>query len=299
VDATLWRCDPAAAEVAIGGPVLDTQAYVLDARLRPVPVGVVGELYVSGAGLARGYLGRPGLTAERFTASPLVPVPGGRMYRTGDLARWNGEGELEFRGRADDQVKIRGFRIELGEIQAALTGHPQLGQAAVVLRQDGPGEPRLVAYVVTVGTVWTPALRDDVQTHLRRRLPDYMLPVLVPIDAVPLTVNGKLDRDALPAPERTAGTGRPPTTEQEHRLCAAFAEVLDLPAVGLDDDFFDLGGHSLLATRLLSRVRKVLGVDVPLRTLYEARTVAGLTGLQKGSRPARPALRPMRIKEDS
>jgi amino acid adenylation domain-containing protein len=300
VDATLWRCDPAAAEVAIGGPVLDTQVYVLDARLRPVPVGVVGELYVSGAGLARGYLNRPGLTAERFVAGPFGA--GGRMYRTGDLARWNTRGELEFRGRADDQVKIRGFRIEPGEVQAAVISHPQVVRAAVVLREDGVGESRLVAYVVTDGAVWTPVLRDDVLAHLGRRLPDYMVPVLVAVDEIPLTVNGKLDRDALPAPQPdAAGPARRPADPREELVANAFADVLGIDQVGVDDDFFALGGHSLLAVRLASRIRTLLGVELDIRVVFDAPTAAGLAAHladAAGSRPplvarARPARPPL------
>ncbi|PWW60408.1 non-ribosomal peptide synthetase [Actinokineospora spheciospongiae] len=285
--------------VGIGGPIDNTGCHVLDDRLRPVPVGVPGELYLGGAQVARGYLGRPGLTAQRFVAAPFGP-PGERVYRTGDLVRWRADGTLDFLGRVDHQVKIRGFRVEPGEVEAALAGHPDVAQAAVLavpVTRGGAVEQRLVGYVVPrAGTTPTAAA---LRGHLADRLPDYLVPAaFVRLAALPTTPSGKVDRTALPAPDLTPdGSGRGPRTPREAVLCELFAEVLGVARVGVDDGFFDLGGHSLLATRLVSRVRAVLGVELAVRAVFEAPTAALLAGRLDGTagaaRPApAPATRP-------
>ncbi|MFI6475799.1 amino acid adenylation domain-containing protein [Streptomyces sp. NPDC050516] len=282
---------------AIGTPVLNTRVYVLDAWLRPVPATVPGELYIAGAGLARGYLNRPGLTAERFVADP-YGEPGTRMYRTGDLVRWGADGHLEYLGRFDHQVKVRGFRIELGEIENALTRHPGVAQAVVTVREDRPGEQLLVGYVVPTAAAPTPA---EFRTHLAGLLPEYMVPsAFVALDVLPLTPNGKVDRKALPGPDLGPRSGgRAVRSPQEELLCQVFAEVLGLAGIGPDDDFFEHGGHSLLAARVLSRVRAVLGAELPVRALFDARTPAALAARLPGAEAARPVLRPVDVRPET
>ncbi|HEX6908775.1 MAG TPA: amino acid adenylation domain-containing protein, partial [Longimicrobium sp.] len=276
----------------IGGPVANARCYVLDAAGEPSPIGVPGELYLAGACLARGYLGRPVLTAERFVADPFVP--GARMYRTGDRARWQADGRLEFLGRADDQVKVRGFRIEPGEVEAALEAHEAVREAVVVAREDAPGGRRLVGYVVPApgASAHAAALR----AHLQARLPEHMVPdALVVLDAFPLTPSGKVARRALPAPDAPAENAAhvAPRTPSEELLAGIFADVLNVGKVGARDDFFALGGHSLLATRVVSRVREAFGVELPLRDLFDASTVEALAaridGLGRGGAAAVPA----------
>ncbi|MDR3032790.1 MAG: amino acid adenylation domain-containing protein, partial [Kitasatospora sp.] len=297
----LDRATAAAAQAStVGVNIPDLRVYVLDSRLRPTPPGVTGEMYVAGAGLSRGYLGRPGLTADRFAADPYAAFfgeAGARMYRTGDLARRRADGGLDYLGRADHQVKIRGFRIELGEIEAVLAAHLAVRDVAVRLREDTPGDRRLVAYVVTAAETPDRVLLD----HAAARLPEYMLPsAFVALDALPLTPNGKLDTRALPAPAYTVrAVGRGPRSPREEILCTLFTEVLGVPRVTIDDSFFDLGGHSLLATRLAARIRAALGVELSVRQLFDTPTVAGLSAALDGAERARTALtagpRPSRL----
>ncbi|MBW3570023.1 MAG: amino acid adenylation domain-containing protein, partial [Gemmatimonadetes bacterium] len=296
---TFTCCHTVAAEwsggsIPIGAPGSNTQVYVLDRALRPVAVGVPGELYAGGHGVARGYLGRAGMTAERFIPDPFGRAPGGRMYRTGDRARWLTDGTLEFLGRLDAQVKIRGFRVEPGEIEAALRGHPSVAECAVVVREDVPGEKRLVAYVVGQ------AGAEELRAHLRASLPDYMVPAaFVALDALPLNANGKVDRRALPVPDFAAAEEAyvAPRTLVEEVLAAIWAEVLRVDRVGVDDDFFASGGHSLLATRVVSRVRDVFGVELPLRALFEGPTLAELAerveALRRAGLPVLPPVVPV------
>ncbi|MGY0233761.1 amino acid adenylation domain-containing protein [Longispora urticae] len=293
VNSTLWDAVPGwSGAVPIGVPDPNTRCYVLDSALRPVPVGVVGELYVGGRGLARGYLGKPGLTAERFVADPFAaPGSGARMYRTGDRARWRADGNLDFLGRVDDQVKIRGFRIELGEVEAALARHPGVAQAAVLAHRDGD-IARLVGYVVPAGSAVDPA---EVRATAAAALPDYMVPatVLVLDGPLPLTPNGKLDRRRLPVPDWAGLTGdaRPATREQEV-VAGVFGDVLGLADVGAHDNFFALGGHSMAAMRLVGKIRAAFGVDIAIRDVFDAPTVAGVAGLLATAAAGRAPLRP-------
>jgi amino acid adenylation domain-containing protein len=306
VNSTLWRAHEHGGRpigrVPIGRPDPNTRCYVLDEHLRPVPPGVVGELYVAGRGLARGYLGKAALTSERFTADPFG-APGARMYRTGDRARWRADGNLDFLGRVDTQVKIRGFRIELGEIEAALAAHPSVAQAAVV--PDRAGDiVRLVGYAVPEAGESVPRELDpqELRAHVAGLLPEYMVPALVvPLDGpLPLTPNGKLDRRALPAPDWSAMTGDArPATPTQCRLAELFCEVLNLDSVGVHDNFFALGGHSMASMRLLGRIRAEFGVELSIRDVFDALTVAGIAGKLEGAAAARPALRPAEHDRDA
>ncbi|RKG98938.1 amino acid adenylation domain-containing protein, partial [Corallococcus sp. CA053C] len=293
---------PTSASVPIGSPLCNTRLYVLDSHARPCPLGVPGELFVGGVGVGRGYLFDPLRTAASFVPDPFSSSPGARLYRTGDRVRWLPDGALEFLGRIDFQVKVRGFRIELGEIEAFLSRLPSVRDVVVVGREDAPGDARLVAYVCA-----RPGHALDVdalRAHLAEHLPEYMVPsAFVLLDALPLSSNGKVDRKALPAPTASLEGTRayaPPRTRIEEVLCGLFARLLRLERVGVHDDFFALGGHSLLATRLVAQVREVLGLELPLRALFEATTAARLaervealkaSSFSSSAPPLRPAPR--------
>ncbi len=287
--------------VPIGRPIANTRVYVVDEWGNLAPGGAMGELYIGGEGVARGYLGQPGLTAERFVPDGLSGRKGERLYRTGDKVRWRSDGELEYLGRLDNQVKIRGYRIELGEIEAVLAGHERIREAAVVVREDTPNDPRLVAYIVENQSLIDQELRE----FLEPRLPNHMIPsIFVRLAALPLTSNGKVNQRALPSPavprlsqEEGALASHSFTEEAIARI---WEEVLQLPHVSLDDNFFELGGHSLLGTRVMSRIRVLLGLDLPLRVLFESATVSGLArgvekeieaGAQRKAAPMLPAAR--------
>ncbi|HVH13355.1 MAG TPA: condensation domain-containing protein, partial [Longimicrobium sp.] len=276
---------------SIGGPIANTRIYVLDAGMRPLPMGIPGEMYIGGAQVARGYLNRPSLTADRFVPDPFASVPSARMYRTGDKVRWLADGTIEYLGRLDEQVKVRGFRIELGEIEAVLRQHSAVRECVVIAREDRPGDRRLAAYVVTDTDA------AELRAHLRRTLPDYMVPAaFVSLDALPLTANGKLDRRALPAPEYASAEEAyvAPRTQAEEVLAGILAELLRVERVGIRDSFFELGGHSLLGTRVVSRIREALGVELPLRALFEGPTVAELAERVEAARRAdQPHLPPV------
>jgi amino acid adenylation domain-containing protein len=268
--------------VPIGTPIANTQAYILDRDLQPVPIGIPGELYLSGDGLGRGYLNRPELTAEKFIPDTFSEDPAARLYKTGDLARYLPDGTIEFLGRIDHQVKIRGFRIELGEVESVLGRHPAVEEAVVIAREDVPGDKRLVAYVVSSREP-TPTF-SELRRFLKEKLPDYMIPsAFVELESLPLTPNGKVDRRALPTPDlersRLETKFVAPHTPVEKVLAKIWSEALGLQRVGVHDNFFELGGHSLLATQVMSRARDNFKMELPLLRFFETPTIAGLTEL--------------------
>jgi len=285
--------------VPIGKPIANTQVYILDRYLNPVPIGVPGELHVGGDGLAQGYLNRPELTAEKFIGNPFSSNGKSRLYKTGDLARYLPDGNIDFLGRIDDQVKFRGYRIELGEIEAVLGQHDAIQQAVVVAREDQPGDRRLVAYAVA--SPGMSALASELRSYLQQKLPEYMVPAaFMFLESMPLTGNGKLDRKALPAPEQT----RPdlneeytaPRTADEELLAGIWSEVLKVKKVGIYDNFFDLGGHSLLATQVVSRIRSAFSIEFPLRSLFELPTIAEVAAMieqNQAKQASAPALAQM------
>ncbi|MFJ8477276.1 amino acid adenylation domain-containing protein, partial [Kitasatospora sp. NPDC094011] len=282
----------------IGTPITNTRIYILDEHLNPVPPNTPGELYTTGPGLARGYLGRPALTAERFTANP-YGQPGTRLYRTGDLARWTTDGQLHHLGRADDQIKIRGFRIELGEIETTLTRHPHITQATVIVREDQPGNPQLTAYAQPhPGTNPTSA---ELRHHTQQALPHYMVPAhIVILDELPLTPNGKINRKALPAPVHTTQATTLPRTPHEEIIAGIITDLLQLPTINTTDNFFDLGGHSLLATRLITRINTTLTTNLTIRDLFDNPTTTQLAHLVQtgGAKDPFDVLLPLRTTGD-
>ncbi|MBW3656388.1 MAG: AMP-binding protein, partial [Gemmatimonadetes bacterium] len=292
VDVTYWSCVAGDGRrgVPIGAPIHNTRIHLLDAGGREVPVGVAGELYIAGAIVGRGYLDRPGLTAERFVPDAFSAQPGARLYRTGDLARWLPEGVVEYLGRVDFQVKLRGFRIELGEIEAALCAHPAVREAVVTVRDDAPGGPRLVAYAVPAdGAAPDPA---EARAFLKERLPEHMVPAaFVFVSAFPLSPSGKVERRALPAPEapRADAAFVAPGNPLETAIAAAWAEVLGVERVGIDDNFFDLGGHSLLLVRVHTRLRPSLPREVSVVDLFRHATVRALAAFVAQGGPDAPA----------
>jgi thioesterase domain-containing protein len=276
VDVTYWQCKPddESRTVPIGKPIANLKIYLLDRRGQPVPVGVVGELHISGVGLGRGYLERPQLSAERFIPDPFSAERGSRLYRTGDIARYMADGNIEFLGRMDHQVKVRGFRIELGEIESVLSSHPEITESVVLVQEGKQGDKRLVAYIVSENKTAISELRE----YLRERLPEYMIPaVFIVLDAIPLTPNGKIDRRALPAPDQARpelGEGFvAPRTAVEQKVAGIWEELLDVRSIGVRDDFFSLGGHSLLAVRVMARIQASFGQHLPLASLFQGATI--------------------------
>jgi acyl-coenzyme A synthetase/AMP-(fatty) acid ligase/acyl carrier protein len=264
--------------IPIGRPIQNTQVYVLDQTLQPVPVGVTGELYIAGAGVTAGYLNQAEKTAERFLPNPFSSDPSAKMYRTGDLARYQEDGAIEFLGRGDDQVKVRGFRIELGEIEAALARHAGVKQALVLARENEQGDKRLLGYVVSQTNSLT---GEQLREYLKQEVPDYMVPQGIAVLAkFPLTANGKIDRQALPEPQAAAAQRAyvAPRNETEQKIAEIWAEVLrrDLAGISMDDNFFDLGGHSLMATQVVSRIRERFALEIPMRVMFDQPTIARL-----------------------
>jgi acyl-coenzyme A synthetase/AMP-(fatty) acid ligase/acyl carrier protein len=281
VDVSYWECEAEGNRaVPIGRSISNTQLYVLDPWMQPAAIGVIGELYIGGVAVGRGYWRKAALTAERFVPDPFNRDGGARLYRTGDLVRYMSDGNIEYVGRIDSQVKIRGNRIELGEIEAALSEQPGVSEAVVIVREETPGDARLVGYVVWEAGVETNSAA--VREALRRRLPDYMAPAaLVTLERMPLSPSGKVDRQALPAPDigslvRESTAYVEPETELEKTIAQCLRELLNVERIGLNDDFFDLGGHSLLAAQFLARVRERTGVEVTLKTFFEDSTVGGV-----------------------
>jgi acyl carrier protein len=276
-----WSCRTIDGPQNIGRPIANTQVYILDAHLNPVPIGVIGEIYIGGGGVARGYLNRPELTAERFIHHSFDGAPAQRLYRTGDLGRYLPDGNIEFLGRIDNQVKIRGYRIEPGEIEAVLARHPAVQEAEIVTRDDGAGDKLLVAYIVPAASA--PAA-SVFRAYLKAKLPDYMVPsAFVVLESFPLTANGKVDRNALPPPRRDTVSldhvyvGARSAVEET--IAGVWSEVLGISQIGIYDNFFDLGGHSLKATQVLARLRKLFQSEIPLRHLFEFPTIAELSAV--------------------
>jgi len=281
-ETTIWSATypvtNASGTVPIGRPIANTQIYIVDHNLNPVPIGVTGELLIGGDGVVRGYLNRDELTRERFIPDPFSSDPRARLYRTGDLARYQPDGNIEFLGRADHQVKIRGYRIELGEIEAVLNDHPAVQEAVVIAREDSPGDKRLVAYLVSAGE--TPPAREF-RERLQEKLPDYMIPSnFVFLRELPLTPNAKVDRKSLPAPEKveakTERTYEPPENDFERSIAAVWKEVLNINSVGRQDNFFDMGGHSLHVVRVHSRLRNVISQQLSMTDLFRFPTIRSL-----------------------
>jgi amino acid adenylation domain-containing protein len=274
--ATVSKIEPGVSTIPIGKPIANTRIYILNPQGKPCPTGVTGELYIGGAGVARGYLNHPELTAERFLADPFVQ--GGRMYRTGDLGRWLPDGNIEYQGRIDDQVKIRGYRIELGEIESVLVQHEQVKQAVVLALETEHNDRRLAAYIVCGGSIDRGAL----QTYLHSHLPGYMVPaIIVELDQLPLTANGKVDKRSLsklPVSDAAVSTYEPPRTELECQLAAIWQQLLGVQQIGLNDNFFELGGHSLLAMHVTAEIKKQTGFNLTIRMLYQLKTIQLIAG---------------------